>query len=86
MFDRIGLAGHLFRLAHRPHDLAGDRWGLVGIVLNLTGFPDSSRRLLHAGAEWTIVLRERNLADCDAMLAASRRAGRSRPPSASVPA
>lgn len=66
MFDRIGLAGHLLRLTQRPTDLPGDRWGLCGIVLNLTGTQESSRRFAHAGAEWATQLRERHFARCEA--------------------
>ena len=66
MFDRLGLAGHLLRLTRRPSEHPGDRWSLVGIVINLTGNPNSSRTMKHAGSEWTIQCRERNLQELDA--------------------
>jgi hypothetical protein len=66
MFDRMGIAGHLFRLQHFPNNLPGDRWSLTGIVTNLTGFGRSSRTMSHEGSCWQIQFRERNLRSLDA--------------------
>jgi hypothetical protein len=66
MFGRMLLAGAICWLTTRPTDLPGDRWEMVGVVLNLTGAGDSSRSTKIGTLEWTVTLCERNLASMDA--------------------
>src|SRR5206468_10585612 len=54
MPGRLMLAGGLLWLTVKPTPLPGDRYELVGVVINLTGTGDCSRRCVLGTAEWTL--------------------------------
>jgi hypothetical protein len=66
MTGRLLLAGGLLWLTVKPTQLPGDRYELVGIVLNLTGKADAARQCVLGGAEWTLRPVEVNLETLDA--------------------
>ncbi|MBA4063477.1 MAG: hypothetical protein C0501_07145 [Isosphaera sp.] len=66
MPGRLTLAGGLLWLTVKPSDLPGDRYDLVGAVINLTGTGDTARSCVVGGAEWTLRPAERNLSTTDA--------------------
>jgi hypothetical protein len=61
MPGRLLLAGGLLWLTVKPTDLPGDRYDLVGAVVNLTGTGETARSCAVGGAEWTLRPAERNL-------------------------
>jgi hypothetical protein len=66
MTGRLMLAGGLLWLTVKPTQLPGDRYELVGVVLNLTGTADAARQCLLGTAEWTLRPVEVNLETLDA--------------------
>jgi hypothetical protein len=66
MTGRLLLAGGLLWLTVKPTQLPGDRYELVGIVLNLTGRGDATRQCVLGTAEWTLRPVEVNLETLDA--------------------
>jgi hypothetical protein len=66
MTGRLLLAGGLLWLTVKPTQLPGDRYELVGIVLNLTGKGDATRQCVLGTAEWTLRPVEVNLEALDA--------------------
>jgi hypothetical protein len=66
MPGRLMLAGGLLWLTVKPTPLPGDRYELVGIVINLTGTGDAARRCLLGTAEWTLRPVEVNVASLNA--------------------
>jgi hypothetical protein len=66
MPGRLMLAGGLLWLTVKPTQLPGDRYELVGIVLNLTGKGDATRQCVLSTAEWTLRPIEVNLETLDA--------------------
>lgn len=66
MPGRLMLAGGLVWLTVKPTTLPGDRYELLGIVINLTGVGDATRRCLLSSAEWTLRPLEVNLETLDA--------------------
>jgi hypothetical protein len=66
MPGRLMLAGGLCWLLVKPTDLPGDRYELVGIVINLTGTGDSTRDCRLGTAEWVLRPCESNLGSLDA--------------------
>jgi hypothetical protein len=66
MPGRLMLAGGLLWLTVKPTQLPGDRYELVGIVLNLTGKGDATRQCVLSTAEWTLRPVELNLETLDA--------------------
>jgi hypothetical protein len=66
MPGRLMLAGGLLWLTVKPVQLPGDRYELVGIVLNLTGQGDATRQCVLGMAEWTLRPIEINLETLDA--------------------
>lgn len=66
MPGRLMLAGGLLWLTVKPAPLPGDRYELVGIVLNLTGVGDATRQCVLSTAEWTLRPVEVNLETLDA--------------------
>ena len=66
MAGRLMLAGGLLWLTVKPTQLPGDRYELLGIVLNLTGKGDAARQCVLGTAEWTLRPIEINLETLDA--------------------
>jgi hypothetical protein len=66
MTGRLMLAGGLLWLTVKPTQLPGDRYELVGIVLNLTGKGEATRQCVLSTAEWTLRPIEVNLETLDA--------------------
>ncbi len=66
MTGRLMLAGGLLWLTVKPAQLPGDRYELVGIVLNLTGKGEALRQCVLGTAEWTLKPIEVNLETLDA--------------------
>jgi hypothetical protein len=66
MPGRLMLAGGLLWLTVKPTQLPGDRYELVGLVLNLTGKGDATRQCVLGTAEWTLRPVEVNLETLDA--------------------
>lgn len=66
MPGRLLLAGGLCWLTVKPTPLPGDRYELVGIVLNLTGVGTTARSCRLGTAEWTLTPIEINLETYDA--------------------
>ncbi len=66
MTGRLLLAGGLLWLTVKPTQLPGDRYELVGIVINLTGKGDALRQCVLGTAEWTLRPVEVNLETLDA--------------------
>ncbi len=66
MTGRLQLAGGLLWLTVKPTSLPGDRYELVGVVINLTGKGDATRQCVLGTAEWTLRPIEVNLETLDA--------------------
>lgn len=66
MPGRLMLAGGLVWLTVKPTSLPGDRYELLGVVLNLTGVGDAARKCVLSTAEWTLRPVEVNLETLDA--------------------
>jgi hypothetical protein len=66
MFGRLGVAGGILWETVRPDDLPGDRYGLMALVVNLTGGGSSGRTFRRVSSLWEISPCEWNLADEDA--------------------
>jgi hypothetical protein len=66
MSGRLMLAGGLLWLTVKPAQLPGDRYELVGIVINLTGKGDALRQCVLGTAEWILRPVEVNLETLDA--------------------
>ncbi len=60
------LAGGLLWLTVKPASLPGDRYELLGLIINLTGVGDAARQCRLSTAEWTLRPLELNLATLDA--------------------
>lgn len=66
MPGRLMLAGGLVWLTIKPTSLPGDRYELLGLVINLTGVGEAARRCVLSTAEWTLQPIEINLETVDA--------------------
>jgi hypothetical protein len=66
MFGRLCVAGGILWETVRPSDLPDDRYGLMALVLNLTGTGNSGRTFRGASSVWEVSPCEWNLADEDA--------------------
>ena len=66
MFGRLGVAGGILWETVRPDDLPGGRYGLMALVVNLTGNGSSGRTFRRASSLWEISPCERDLAEEDA--------------------
>ena len=66
MFSRLSLAGGILTETVKPNDLPGDRYGLMGLVINLTGIGNSERSFETATTAWGISPCERDFAKEDA--------------------
>jgi len=66
MPGRLMLAGSLVWLTVKPTPLPGDRYELLGVVINLTGLGDGARHCALSTAEWTLRPIEVNLETLDA--------------------
>ena len=66
MFGRLCVAGGILWETVRPSDLPADRYGLMALVLNLTGTGNSGRTFRAASSLWEVSPCEWNLADEDA--------------------
>jgi hypothetical protein len=65
MSGRLLLAGGLLWLTVKPAQLPGDRYELLGVVVNLTGHGDAARECVLGTAEWTLRPVELNLEELD---------------------
>jgi hypothetical protein len=79
MPGRLMLAGGLVWLTAKPTTLPGDRYELLGLVINLTGVGDATRRCVLGTAEWTLRPVELNLETLDAGAVLEEIAGGSAP-------
>ncbi len=79
MPGRLLLAGGLAWLTLRPTPLPGDRYELLGIVLNLTGVGDAARDCVLGPARWTLKPIEVNLETLDAAVTLEEIAGGTAP-------
>ena len=66
MFGRLCVAGGILWETVRPSDLPDDRYGLMALVLNLTGTGNSGRTFRTSSSLWEVSPCEWNLADADA--------------------
>lgn len=66
MPGRLMLAGALLWLTVKPTPLPGDRYELLGVVINLTGVGDAARGSVVGTAEWSLKPVEVNLGTRDA--------------------
>jgi hypothetical protein len=66
MFGRLCIAGGILWETVRPSDLPDDRYGLMALVLNLTGTGNSGRTFRGASSLWDVSPCEWNLANEDA--------------------
>jgi hypothetical protein len=66
MPGRLMLAGGLLWLTVKPTQLPGDRYELLGVVINLTGRGDATRGCVLGTAEWILRPIEVNLETLDA--------------------
>ena len=66
MPGRLMLAGGLLWLTVKPTALPGDRYDLLGVVINLTGTGTAARRCAVGAAEWALRPVELNLEQLDA--------------------
>jgi hypothetical protein len=66
MPGRLMLAGSLAWLTVKPVDLPGDRYELLGVVINLTGVGDAARSCVLGTARWVLEPAELNLETLDA--------------------
>ena len=65
MFGRVCTAGGILWDTVRPSDLPDDRYGLMSLVINLTGHGNSGRTFSHGSSMWGISPCEWNFADED---------------------
>jgi hypothetical protein len=66
MFGRLCVAGGILWMTVKPNDLPGDRYGLMALVINLTGTGNSGRTFRRPSSVWEMSPCEWNLEDRDA--------------------
>jgi hypothetical protein len=66
MFGRLCVAGGILWMTIKPNDLPGDRYGLMALVINLTGTGQSGRSFRRAASMWELSPCEWNLEERDA--------------------
>ena len=66
MFGRLCVAGGILSETVKPNDLPGDRYGLMALVVNLTGIGTSTRNFQTATTAWGISPCEWDVAEEDA--------------------
>ena len=79
MPGRLMLAGGLCWLLVKPTELPGDRYELLGVVINLTGKGDAARCSILGGGEWILKPIEINVETLDAAVVLGQIAGKQAP-------